>query len=158
MKRKKLITIQPVLDPAYNAREIIKELALLEDHLNAADRRCRDCCSKHFLKIEALAEEAVSLETPKKTCPCLLKTMAPKIRAMQHAWALARTNERVIRKISAGLRHLRKKLMRTCSTLPLAKLPTEQQRMVQEFLTGKKNRSPLKRIHAASLRANSKRR
>lgn len=48
-------------DPMHNVREIVKQLILLEDHLNCADKRCMDCIKKHLLAAEALAEEAVSL-------------------------------------------------------------------------------------------------
>lgn len=52
----------PVLDPMYNMREMSKQLILLEDHLFQKEKRCHDCICKHFLTIEALAEEAITLD------------------------------------------------------------------------------------------------
>lgn len=49
--------------PALNLRDVVKQMLLLEDHLLHADRRCPDCIRKHLLKIEALVEEARSLDT-----------------------------------------------------------------------------------------------
>jgi len=54
--------MMPIMDPMHNLREICKELTLLEDHLNIPQKRCIDCITKHFLKCEALAEEAASLD------------------------------------------------------------------------------------------------
>lgn len=55
--------LQPLQDPLWNVREICKELTLLEGHLNNEDQRCDDCISKHLLRCEALAEEAISLDS-----------------------------------------------------------------------------------------------
>jgi hypothetical protein len=53
----------PVMDPRFNLREIAKQMLLLEDHLGQPRKRCDDCIRKHFAFIEALAEEACSLQT-----------------------------------------------------------------------------------------------
>lgn len=52
----------PVMDPRFNLREIGKQMLLLEDHLGQPRKRCDDCIRKHFAFIEALAEEACSLQ------------------------------------------------------------------------------------------------
>jgi hypothetical protein len=52
----------PVLSPYFNIREICKESILLEGHLTNKRKRCVDCIKKHFLSIEGLAEELVSLD------------------------------------------------------------------------------------------------
>lgn len=52
-----------LMDPLFNLREITKQLLLLEDHLLHARRRCGDCIRKHLLLIEALADEAETLDT-----------------------------------------------------------------------------------------------
>lgn len=49
------------MKPEHNLREICKELTLVEDHLNHKSKQCPDCITKHFLKLEALAEEGQSL-------------------------------------------------------------------------------------------------
>jgi len=56
----------PIMHPLYNLREICKQCALLEDHLNNERKRCQDCIRKHFLTIEALFEEATSLDNKAK--------------------------------------------------------------------------------------------
>jgi len=53
----------PLLDPAFNRREVAKQLVLLEDHLAHPRRRCPDCIRKHLLAAEAFSEEAVTLDT-----------------------------------------------------------------------------------------------
>lgn len=52
----------PILDPRFNMRESAKQCLLLEDHLNNKQKRCVDCIKKHFLIIDGLLEEAISLE------------------------------------------------------------------------------------------------
>ncbi|MEM4772543.1 MAG: hypothetical protein QW648_00850 [Nanoarchaeales archaeon] len=51
-------------DAAYNLKEIVKELILLEEHY--VTNPCADCISKHLLKVSALAEEALTLNNAKK--------------------------------------------------------------------------------------------
>jgi len=55
-------TLMPITDYEYNVREMIKNCILLEDHLVHPEKRCNDCCVKHFLFLEALAEEARTLD------------------------------------------------------------------------------------------------
>lgn len=56
----------PVHDPAFNLKEIVKQMLLLEDHLFQTEKQCKDCIRKHFFTIEALAEEGVTLDTNNK--------------------------------------------------------------------------------------------
>jgi hypothetical protein len=56
----------PVLDPRFNMREICKECILLQGHLTDDEKSCKDCCYKHLLTLEALAEEAIGLDKDKK--------------------------------------------------------------------------------------------
>jgi len=51
-----------VHDPVFNIREIVKQMILVEDHLTHRNKICGDCIRKHFLTIEALAEEATCLD------------------------------------------------------------------------------------------------
>lgn len=51
-----------LLDPKFNLREVCKHSILLEDHLFQKEKRCRDCCMKHLLAIEAFLEEAITLD------------------------------------------------------------------------------------------------
>ncbi len=97
-------TMQPLSDPLFNVREICKEFTLLEDHLNHPDKRCPDCINKHFMKCEALAEEAVSLDK-KGQYPFITK-MPNVIRG----WHTAVLNEKDPENISSQVRRIRKKL------------------------------------------------
>jgi len=54
--------LDPVLDPRYNMREVVKQLILLEDHLSHEGKRCDDCIRKHMLFIEGLIDEAITLD------------------------------------------------------------------------------------------------
>lgn len=72
----------PVMDPAFNLREICKQCILLEDHLSHNEKRCFDCCVKHFLTIEALAEEALTLGP----CPPKVKDLPTRVRHLQSQW------------------------------------------------------------------------
>jgi hypothetical protein len=58
--------LYPILDPQFNMRESAKQCLLLEDHLNNKLKRCDDCIRKHFLIIDGLLEESVSLEKDNK--------------------------------------------------------------------------------------------
>lgn len=59
--------LHPILDPKFNMREVAKQCLLLEDHLNNKKKRCIDCIKKHFLMIDGLLEESVSLEKDNAT-------------------------------------------------------------------------------------------
>jgi len=59
-------TMLPVTDYRHNIRECIKNMILLEDHLCHPEKRCTDCCQKHFLFLEGLAEEARTLDTSRQ--------------------------------------------------------------------------------------------
>lgn len=75
----------PIMHPLFNLREVCKQMALLEDHLNNPRKRCEDCIRKHFLTIEALFEEAVSLDNRGKWAD-LIQGKADIIRDFQVKW------------------------------------------------------------------------
>ena len=56
----------PLNSAEFNVREIAKQLLLLEDHLADDDKFCKDCVRKHLMMVEALAEEAVTLDPKSK--------------------------------------------------------------------------------------------
>jgi hypothetical protein len=98
----------PVMDPMYNMREICKQSVLLEDHLFQKKKRCRDCCIKHQLTIEALAEEAITLDKDGKCRD--LYDLPDKIRTLQKDFIANRDpNE-----IAQEYRKVRKSLMQRC--------------------------------------------
>ena len=55
--------LDPIMDPAYNMKEVCKQSVLLEEHLMNQKKRCSDCITKHFLLITGYVEEAVGLAT-----------------------------------------------------------------------------------------------
>lgn len=67
--------------PLYNAREASKQIVLLEHHLFDPRSRCVDCIRKHFLTIEALLDEAVTLDKGNAyhwihSLPCKVRNLA----------------------------------------------------------------------------------
>jgi len=97
----------PVLDPCFNMREICKQCILLEDHLFQNEKRCTDCIKKHFLCLEGLAEEAITLD--KKNEYHLSRLELPeKLRKLQkRLW----TDNESAETIAQELRQIRKPLM-----------------------------------------------
>jgi hypothetical protein len=51
-----------LMDPKHNLREVAKQLILLEDHMAHKPKRCIDCITKHYLMVEGLLEEAITLD------------------------------------------------------------------------------------------------
>jgi hypothetical protein len=78
-------SLLPIMHPLFNMREVCKQTALLEDHLNNERKRCMDCIRKHFLTIEALLEEAVSLDNKAKWAD-LLDGKVELVRECQTRW------------------------------------------------------------------------
>jgi len=74
----------PVLDCRFNLREICKQSILLEDHLSHEKKRCTDCCIKHFLALEGLCEEAVTLD--KHSHHKNIRNLADTVRRIQKKW------------------------------------------------------------------------
>ena len=101
-------TLLPVLDCRFNLREICKQCILLEDHLSHPEKRCTDCCIKHFLALEGLGEEAVTLDS-KQDYVHQLQSLPTKIRSIQQYWF--QNPEKHSRKASELLRQLRKEFM-----------------------------------------------
>ena len=105
-KNKKLL---PIMDPMYNMREFCKQSILLEDHLTHPRKSCSDCIKKHSLSLEALAEEACTLDNNGKYKDILLP-LPEKCRQLQKR--LYTGEDPHI--ISQEFRKLRKKLMPMC--------------------------------------------
>ena len=128
--------ILPVMAPEFNMREIAKQMAMLEDHLNHPSKRCRDCINKHFLTIEGLAEECATLcpGSGREDVRALAGRVASSARVLHHAWAAAPGKASVI---AAKVRVLRKELMRRYSVLPLHKLPDRERLAVRALTSGR---------------------
>ncbi len=98
----------PILNPKFNLREICKNCILLEDHLFQKGKRCEDCIKKHFLTIEALAEEAITLD---KNNECREYYDLPdKIRELEKQYIDGKDHGAVAQQ----LRQMRKGMMQKC--------------------------------------------
>ena len=96
----------PILDPCFNMREICKQSILLEDHLFQTEKRCSDCIKKHFLTLEGLSEEAITLD--KENEYKFSKMQLPeKIRKLEKEFIAGKNPE----DIAQQLRQIRKPLM-----------------------------------------------
>ena len=100
----------PVLDYKFNMREICKQCILLEDHLAHTEKRCPDCCIKHFLALEALSEEAIQLDK-KNEGEQTMQTLPERIRKIQKNWYKNPSKNAI--KCGQDLREIRKELMET---------------------------------------------
>ena len=98
----------PILDYQYNMREIVKQCILLEDHLINKQKQCHQCIIKHFLAIEALAEEALTLNK-NLTPEAKLNDLPKKIRELQKIWYEDKDKNSI--KVAQSLRRLRKEYM-----------------------------------------------
>ena len=125
----------PVLRPTHNMRDIIKQLALLEDHLFQPQKRCVDCIRKHFLTIEGLAEECATLCKPRAVLP-EANRIATGVRVLHHAWEQRRKDPAMALLVASKLRKLRKNLMKRFSALDVNKLPTRETNAVARLLAG----------------------
>lgn len=106
----------PIMNPLYNMREICKQIALLEEHLNQPRKRCPDCIRKHFLTIEALFEEAISLDKEFKYSK-QLDGKAQEVRDLQGAWLDSKDGNHAHQTylmIAQALRQLRKGFAPLC--------------------------------------------
>jgi len=96
----------PIMEPEFNLYECAKQLILLEDHCNNPGKRCEDCIKKHFMTIEALAEEGASLDK-KGTCRGECNDLANKIRYVKKEMLSGKD----LSEIAQELRQIRKPLM-----------------------------------------------
>lgn len=117
--REDALGLLPIFNPLFNLREACKQILLLEDHLNNVRKRCSDCICKHFMTIEALFEEAISLDV-KGEYWHLLDGLAQNVRDLQNKWMRAlvmgnkeESNRRILG-VGQELRELRKKVAPLC--------------------------------------------
>lgn len=101
----------PVMDCKFNFREICKQCILLEDHLTHDEKRCYDCCIKHFLALEALSEEAIQLDNKLEHSE-LAKDLPTNIRKIQKMWH--ENPNKNAHECAQELRKIRKNLMENC--------------------------------------------
>lgn len=132
-KQRNIRRLLPVLRPAQNMRDIIKQMVMLEDHLYHPQKRCVDCIRKHFLTVEGLAEECATLCKPQAILPESRK-IARSVRILHHAWEQRRKDPAMAEHVAGALRKMRKKLMTRFSALPLNKLPSSETTAVARML------------------------
>lgn len=101
--------LDPVSDPAYNMKNVIKQSILLEEHLAEDDKYCIDCCIKHFLHIQGLVEEAIWLAC-KKEYP-LMHESSKFYKEMFNMWLRDRRGTETRENVLSQLRTWRKKLV-----------------------------------------------
>lgn len=104
-------SIDPVSEPKYNMRQIIKQSILLEEHLANKNKRCRDCITKHFLHIIGLAEEAQMLSTNKIDQYPLINECIDLYGGLFDKWIKDYNKDKIILDCCDGLRVMRKKLI-----------------------------------------------
>ena len=104
----------PILETRFNLRECSKQMILLEDHLNNPQKRCRDCCKKHMLMIEALSEEGAGLNgtlDEKHDCQTIAKNIRDIADQYQKGDAAAENGEDDPLEVAESVRKLRKSIM-----------------------------------------------
>jgi hypothetical protein len=78
--------IDPVNDPDYNMREVIKNTLLIEQHLSDFNKFCRQCIVKHFLISIALLEEAIWMAGSSRGKYAMLEDSLPFHRELFNMW------------------------------------------------------------------------
>jgi hypothetical protein len=94
-----------IFSPTHNAREMAKQLVLLEDHIVHPPKHCPDCIRKHLLTAEALAEEACTLD-PSAETQAVFGSAAREVRDVARAFLGKEDRGRLQQRV----RKLRKKL------------------------------------------------
>ena len=100
--------LKPALNTAlFNIREITKQMLLLEDHLTGGKEKfCVDCIRKHFLMMEALAEEASTMDSHSEWAP-----IASNLSRQTRKWQIAFIEGKKPTHISQAIRKRRKDLV-----------------------------------------------
>jgi hypothetical protein len=78
--------IDPVNDPDYNMREVLKNTLLIEQHLSEPNKYCKQCIVKHFLISIALLEEATWMAGASRGKFPMLEESLPFHRQLFDAW------------------------------------------------------------------------
>lgn len=104
----KTTKLLPILNHRFNLREIVKQCILLEDHLINKEKQCHDCIIKHFLAMEGLAEEALTLNKELRTSSPMYG-LPDEIRKLQKLWYDNEKDNSIV--VAQKLRKLRKVYM-----------------------------------------------
>lgn len=104
-------SLDPLLDPSYNIKEVIKQTILLEEHIAFKNKRCVQCIFKHFLHIIALLNEAVWLAMDKVHHYPYLEESPKFYETQMEIYQHNQDNEPILLDILSKLREHRKKLV-----------------------------------------------
>ena len=99
--------LQAIFNPLHNARQIAKELTLLEDHLVQPPQHCPDCIRKHLLRAEAYADEAASLDETGEFA-ALFGDVQQELRSVSRDYLQGGDDRRHRHKLSQRVRRVRK--------------------------------------------------
>ena len=113
--------IDPVNDPDYNMKNIIKQSILLEEHVAEKSKYCISCIVKHFMHIIALLEEAVWLAGPNVAQFPFLENGVEYYQNLFDTWLANRHNDEMKKQTLSMLRERRRQLI---DAYILAKPPT----------------------------------
>lgn len=103
--------MDPVSDPDYNMKQIVKQSILVEEHLTQDRKRCKDCITKHLLHIQGLAEEAAMLAGAKAgDYPLLIESVAFYDDVLKRWIKEGRENVAVQLEMATDLRKMRKEM------------------------------------------------
>ena len=108
--------LDPVSDPTYNMKNLIKQTILLEEHLAEDNKYCIDCIIKHFLHCQGLIEEGIWLSCRNfDKCP-LIEESDELYKKLFDKWLLCKNNKKEenkkeIKYVLEKLREWRKKLV-----------------------------------------------
>lgn len=103
--------LDPVSDPAYNMKNVVKQSILLEEHLAEDRKYCKDCVCKHFQHILGLVEEAEMLAGQDIERYPKLKASADFYESQFNSWHQNRDSDAQRRRNVSALRDWRKDLM-----------------------------------------------
>ena len=104
--------IDPVSDPVYNMKNVIKQTILLEEHLAEKNKYCIDCIIKHFLHCQGLLEEAIWLATGNTNKYPYLEEGDNLYKELFNNWLKNKEDKENIQNILQKLREFRKKLVK----------------------------------------------
>jgi hypothetical protein len=103
--------IDPVNDPDYNMRNVIKQSILLEEHIAEKAKYCMSCIVKHFNHIIGLVEEAVWLAGPDIDKYPYLDDSVQFYQSAFEMWLKGRDDDSVKKQTLALVREHRRKLI-----------------------------------------------
>ena len=103
--------IDPVNDPDYNVREVIKNTLLIEQHLADKNKYCKQCLVKHFLISIGLLEEGIWTAGCKCREYFMLEESLPFYNDVFNVWKVHKDSDDVRLETLTKLREWRRKMI-----------------------------------------------